>query len=175
MALEGRTLLSTIVVNNPTDTPVANQIDLRQAIAQANSDGGGDTIVFSSLFDTPQTITLTGGQLELSGTTSPTTITGPGANLLKVSGNNSSRVFLVDANVSASISGLTITDGNAGGRGSSGGGGLEVLEEAGKRSDAAVDRLWSGTGGDQLVPPGMDVPDRGLEESGRLIWPADLH
>ena len=37
---EGRELLSTIVVNNPTDTPVANQIDLHQAIAQANSDGG---------------------------------------------------------------------------------------------------------------------------------------
>ena len=78
MALEGRELLSTIVVNNPTDTPVANQIDLRQAIAQANSDGGGDTIVFSSLFDTPQTITLSGGQLELTGTKARTTIQGPG-------------------------------------------------------------------------------------------------
>jgi parallel beta-helix repeat protein len=111
MALDGRELLSTIVVNNPTDTPVANQIDLRQAITQANSDGGGDTIVFSSLFNTPQTITLTGGQLELSGTTAPTTITGPGANLLSVSGNNASRVFLVDADVTATISGLTITGG----------------------------------------------------------------
>jgi parallel beta-helix repeat protein len=122
MALEGRELLSTIVVNNPTDTPVVNQIDLRQAIAQANSDGGGDTIVFSSLFDTPQTITLTGGLLELSGTTAPTTITGPGANLLSVSGNKTSRVFLVDANVTASISGLTITGGDAG---NSYGGGLD--------------------------------------------------
>ena len=109
LMLEDRRLLSTIVVNNPTDTPVANQIDLRQAIAQANADGGGDTIAFSSLFNTPQTITLTGGQLELSGTTAPTTITGPGANLLSVSGNNASRVFLVDANVTASLSGLTIT------------------------------------------------------------------
>jgi hypothetical protein len=41
MALEGRTLLSTIVVNNPTDTPVTGLTDLRQAIAQANKDGGG--------------------------------------------------------------------------------------------------------------------------------------
>ena len=63
LALEGRTLLSTIVVNNPTDIPVTGQTDLRQAIAQANSDGGGDTIVFSSLFNSPQTITLTGGPL----------------------------------------------------------------------------------------------------------------
>jgi hypothetical protein len=38
-ALEGRTLLS-ILVNNPTDTPVAGKIDLREAIAQANGDGG---------------------------------------------------------------------------------------------------------------------------------------
>jgi hypothetical protein len=36
MALEDRRLLSTIVVNNPTDTPVVGQIDLRQAIALAN-------------------------------------------------------------------------------------------------------------------------------------------
>ena len=38
------------------------------AVAQANADGGGDTIVFSSLFNTPQTITLTSGQLELTDT-----------------------------------------------------------------------------------------------------------
>ena len=40
MALEDRRLLSTIVVNNPTDTPVAGQTDLRQAIVQANTTGG---------------------------------------------------------------------------------------------------------------------------------------
>ena len=40
LALEDRSLLSTIVVNNPTDTPVAGQTDLRQAIAQANTTGG---------------------------------------------------------------------------------------------------------------------------------------
>ncbi len=77
LALEGRTLLSTIVVNNPTDIRVTGQTDLRQAIAQADTDGGGDTIVFSSLFNSPQKITLTGGQLELSGTMAATTITGP--------------------------------------------------------------------------------------------------
>jgi hypothetical protein len=121
MALEGRTLLSTIVVNSPTDTPVTGQTDLRQAIAQANHDGGGDTIVFSSLFDTPRTITLKGGQLELTGTTAGTTIAGPGAGLLTVSGSNASRVFLVDANVSASISGLTITGGDGGNNGYGGG------------------------------------------------------
>jgi hypothetical protein len=108
LVLEGRELLSTLTVNNTNDSGSGS---LRAAVAQANADGEGDSIVFSSLFDTRQTITLTGGQLELTGTTAGTTITGPGANLLTVSGNNASRVFLVDANVSASISGLTITGG----------------------------------------------------------------
>jgi hypothetical protein len=40
IALEDRKLLSTIVVNNPTDTPAVGQIDLRQAISQANTNGG---------------------------------------------------------------------------------------------------------------------------------------
>src|SRR5438445_12315417 len=63
--LEDRCVPSTIVVNNPTDTQVAGQIDLRQAIVQANTTGGDETIVFdSTVFNTPQTITLGFGQLE---------------------------------------------------------------------------------------------------------------
>jgi hypothetical protein len=46
LELEARTLLSTIVVNNPTDTPVAGKIDLRQAIVQANTSGGTEKITF---------------------------------------------------------------------------------------------------------------------------------
>ena len=80
LALEERALLSTIVVNNPTDTPVAGQIDLRQAIVQANTKGGNETITFDkTVFMTPQTITLNGTQLELSDTTGTETITGPKA------------------------------------------------------------------------------------------------
>ena len=74
MPLEGRALLSTLTVVNTDDSGPGS---LRTAVAQANLDGGGDTIVFSSLFDTPQTITLTNGQLELSGTAGTTTIQGP--------------------------------------------------------------------------------------------------
>ena len=111
MALEDRRLLSTIVVNNPTDTPVAGQIDLRQAIVQANTNGGTETITFDkTVFKTPQTITLTGTQLELSDTTGTETITGPAAGVT-VSGGGKSRVFQVDAGVTASISGMTITGG----------------------------------------------------------------
>jgi hypothetical protein len=118
MVLESRALLSTVTVSNTNDSGSGS---LRAAVSQANADGGGDTIVFSSLFNTTQTITLTGGQLELTGSTGTTTIQGPGANLLVVSGNNATRVFEIGANATASISGLTITGGQAG---SAAGGGL---------------------------------------------------
>ena len=122
MALEDRRLLSTIVVNNPTDTPVTGEIDLRQAIGQANTNGGAETITFDkTVFKTPQTITLNGTQLELSDTTGTETITGPKAGVT-VNGGGNSRVFLVDPNVTASISGMTITGGNAG---SGNGGGID--------------------------------------------------
>ena len=78
--LESRWVPSNIVVNNPTDTPVADQIDLRQAIALANTNGGNETITFdSTVFKPPQTITLNPilGQLELSDTTGTEAIAGP--------------------------------------------------------------------------------------------------
>ena len=110
--MEVRCLLSTIVVNNPTDTPVVGEIDLRQAIVQANTNGGAETITFDkTVFKTPQTITLTGGQLELSDTTGTETITGPKAGVT-VNAGGLSRVFQVDAGVTASISGMTITGGS---------------------------------------------------------------
>jgi len=111
-----------IVVDNPTDTPVASKTDLRQAIAQANTNGGAETIEFdTTVFSTSQTITLDPalGQLELKDTTGPETIIGPSAGVT-VSGGGLSRVFQVDAMVTASISGLTIT----GGKASYGGGGV---------------------------------------------------
>ena len=105
-------MLSTFTVNNATDTPVAGQTDLRQAIAMANAATSASTIDFN--ITTPATITLSNGVLELSNATYATTIDGPGANLLSISGNNASQVFQVDGGVTASISGLTITGGNAG-------------------------------------------------------------
>ena len=63
-----------------------------------------------------ETITLTSGELELSGGAT-TKIQGPGANLLTVSGGGASRVFDVEAG-SLSLSGMRIT----GGRSNYGGG-----------------------------------------------------
>ena len=86
--------------------------DLRYCINQANADDQANTIVFdSTVFSTPQTITLNGGQLELSDTSGTQTITGPAAGVT-ISGGGNSRVFQVDEGVTASISGLTISGGS---------------------------------------------------------------
>jgi parallel beta-helix repeat protein len=79
---------------------------LRSIIAEADATSG-ETITFSSLFDSPQTITLDGEALELS---SGVTINGP-PDGVTISGNYLSGVFKVDTNVTATLTGLTITDG----------------------------------------------------------------
>ncbi len=104
-------MLSTFTVTSTLDNGSVGT--LRWAVGQANSAGGAETIAFDSkVFKTPQTITLTAGQLELSDTTGTETITGPKAGVT-VSGGGLSRVFQVDGAVTASISGLTITGGSA--------------------------------------------------------------
>ena len=110
MALEDRRLLSTFTVTSTLDNGSVGT--LRWAVGQANSAGGAETIAFDkTVFKTPQTITLTGTQLELSDTTGTETITGPKAGVT-VSGGGLSRVFQVDGGVTASLSGLTITGGS---------------------------------------------------------------
>ncbi len=92
-------------------------LSLRQAVNLANALGGAETISFDpTVFAAAQTILLTQGQLELSDTTGPQTITGPAAGVT-VSGGGTSRVFQVDEMVTASISDLTITGGSTTGYG----------------------------------------------------------
>ncbi len=109
--LEDRWVPATFIVNNPTDTTVGGETDLRQAIASANASPGPSTITFDpTVFATPQTITLSGTELTLTNTTVTETITGPAAGVT-ISGNNASGVFAINSSVTASISGLTITGG----------------------------------------------------------------
>ena len=108
LALEGRTLLSNFMVNSTADDGSAGT--LRWAISQANANNQADTIAFSSLFNTPQTIKLTGGYSPLTlNDSATTTISGPGADLLSISGGGATKVF--DISGSADLSGLTITGG----------------------------------------------------------------
>jgi hypothetical protein len=127
--LESRVLFSPIVVNTLSDpsTLTTGTLSLRQAITQANDNHGG-TITFASGLS--GTITLTqspAAPLRLSDSTvSPILIQGPGSNVLAVSGDGETTVFQIEplglTPVTATITGLTIEDGNAG---SSDGGGID--------------------------------------------------
>src|SRR5262245_21677271 len=110
--LEDRWVPSTFTVHNTLDDGSVGS--LRWAVGQANTHSGADTIGFDSgVFSTPRTITLSGGQLELSDTTGAISIAGPKAGVT-VRGGGDTRVFQVDALVTASIAEMTITNGFAG-------------------------------------------------------------
>jgi predicted outer membrane repeat protein len=110
--LEDRKLPSTFTVVNTGDSGPGS---LRQAVLDANASSGVNDIDFS-LASYPGTITLS-SQLTI---TNSLNLSGPGAANLTISESGSNRVFEVDAG-SVSISGLSITGGNAG---SANGGGI---------------------------------------------------
>jgi hypothetical protein len=112
--LEDRCVPATLTVNSTADTPTppAGTVTLRSAIAAAETDTAADAIVFAPA--------LLGQTINLAGTGLPPltrgeTITGPGgANGLTVNANNLSRIFTVSSPTPVTISGLTLTGGNAG-------------------------------------------------------------
>ena len=111
--------MATLTVTDPGDATVGaagcgDGCSLREAIAVA---AANDTINFSPLFNTPQTITLTGGVLNID---KNLTINGPGAHLLTVSGNNATRVMNINSGLTVALSGLTISNGHVSGSGSAG-------------------------------------------------------
>jgi hypothetical protein len=110
-ALEPRCVLAAYVVDNAGDAVDGNygpgQHTLREAVERANANSGAETVSFASGLQ-GQTITLTLGQIDI---TDDLTLAGPGAAKLAVSGNNNSRVFSVGSGVTASINGLTVTQG----------------------------------------------------------------
>ncbi|MDG4595915.1 MAG: choice-of-anchor Q domain-containing protein [Candidatus Contendobacter sp.] len=104
----GHAQAATFTVTNLADAGLGS---LRQAILDANGAAGADTITFQA--GLTGTITLTTGQLAI---TDSVDIQGPGAAMITVSGNNASRVFYLyngSATLDVTISGLTITGGNA--------------------------------------------------------------
>lgn len=108
--LEDRTLLTALTVLNTDDSGAGS---LRAAVEAANTNAGADTISFDAAL-AGQTIVLT-SELLIS---DHLTITGLGANLLTLDGDNNSRIFSIDDDSSSStitveISGLTLTNGNS--------------------------------------------------------------
>ncbi len=105
---------ATFVVTKTADTNDGvcdSDCSLREALAVANQTAESNIINFDpSVFSTEQTIVLGGTQLE---TVEHATITinGPGMNLLTISGNDISRVILINADGNATISNLRIAYG----------------------------------------------------------------
>jgi hypothetical protein len=108
---------SSYLVTSTGDSLVSGT--LRSAVAWANNNpsnaaSGPNTILFDpTVFGTPQTINLADalGTLALSNTSVPVLIQGPGAALLTISGDGGFGLFSVPANVTATLSGLTLSDG----------------------------------------------------------------
>lgn len=111
--LEDRTVPSTFTVLNLADSGPGS---LRQAVLNANAAPGADAIAFAP--GVHGTLTLTSGELAIR---DDLTISGPGAGLLTISGNHTSRIFTVSGS-QLSISELTVADGLATGRQALGGG-----------------------------------------------------
>ena len=103
----------TVTTSHDVVDAVDNLTSLREAIAYANSHPGPDTIIFdpASFGTRRRTIRLTGGPLVLTDPAT-TTIIGPGANRLTISGGGKSRVFDIEGG-SLALKGLTIADGRA--------------------------------------------------------------
>ncbi len=102
-----------ITVNSVSDQPENGLTTLREAIETANQTSGNTINFDSTVFSSPQTITLENGELQIS---SSMTINGSGKDMLTINGNNQSRIFTVydgtDTIQAVSISGLTLTNGN---------------------------------------------------------------
>ena len=109
-------VLATFTVNNTGDIDDGDRNNgittLREAINLANATAGDDTIAFGGIFKdtTPDTITLTSGQLTI---TDDLSILGTGTSKLTVSGKNASTVFEISGlGTGVNINGLAIASGS---------------------------------------------------------------
>jgi hypothetical protein len=87
---------------------------LRQAVLDANATVAADEITFAS--NLSGTVTLTSGEIVI---TDETSISGPGADRITVSGNDASRIFDINMTTPGEpvrIADLTLADGNSGGQ-----------------------------------------------------------
>jgi hypothetical protein len=105
MALFGTAHAATFLVSNLNDNGAGT---LRQAIVSANASPGPDTIEFNAGLS--GTIVLSSGLPELTG---ELVISGPGAEIITVSGNSLYRPFSISNNSTVTIAGLTIANGQA--------------------------------------------------------------
>jgi CSLREA domain-containing protein len=125
--------LTTIQVNKIADTNDGvcdSDCSLREAVAASNTSTTPDNVILfdAGVFSSHQTISLTGGEILVTGQRT-LFIHGPGLNLLTVSGNNVSRIFSVSYPAVAAFARMTLTNGNGVGAFSSGSGGAIMNQE----------------------------------------------
>lgn len=142
--LEQRIAPATFLVTSLADSGAGS---LRDAVDQANSRNGKDTIVFDkSAFTEGALVTLTTGEIAI---TDDLTIKGLGADFVTVSGNESSRIFRIDDGTAkmlkVSLSGLTLQKGYAGN--DEGGGAIFSAETLSISDSVLTGNLSSGSGG----------------------------
>jgi hypothetical protein len=105
---------TTYVVDTTADVPTPTKTTLRQAVFQAN--GSANNIVQFDPGLNGSTITLTQGEIAIN---EPMYVIGPGANKLRVSGNDASRIFNISTAsatpIAVMLSGLTMSHGKAAG------------------------------------------------------------
>lgn len=130
-SLEPRLLLSTYTVSTTADSGTGS---LRDAIQNS----AADTIQFN----VTGTISLQ-SQLEI---TRNLTISGPSSGSITLSGNNAVRVFQIDANVTANLTGLAISNGQAPYGGGIFNQGTLALANCTLTSDSAVGGASAGSG-----------------------------
>ncbi len=108
---QGTAHAATLTVNTAVDendhSCTVGGCSLREAVEVAAS---GDTIDFSLTY--PATLALTNGPIVID---KNLTLSGPGASSLTISGSNASRVLNINAGVTVSISGVTISNANVAG------------------------------------------------------------
>ncbi len=95
----------------------SDDCSLREAVIASSNTPGLDTITFSPLFDTPQTIVLTLGQIEFGGfggTGGNHIVIGPGEDLLTIDAQGNSRIFYMGfAHMLLELSNMTLANGNS--------------------------------------------------------------
>ncbi|MDQ6788078.1 MAG: putative Ig domain-containing protein [Acidobacteriota bacterium] len=146
---------ATLYVNDASDGPVrngscigSNGCTLREALSRSRN---GDDILFSSLFNTPQTITLTQGTPLTNPSGGTVTIHGNGESRLTINGNNTTQIFYVAGGGHSdgdtiNLFGMTLTNGNLNNP-SSGGGAIYVTDGSVYLNDVIISNCSAQSGG----------------------------
>ena len=145
---------------------------LRQAVLDANANGGYDEIQFA----VNGTILLTSGEIVIS---DALTISGPGASRLTVSGNGSSRVFRLDSTTpkNVTINSMTITGGSASGNGGAilnqGGnldvGSVRIVGNTATGEGGAIYNQYNG-GGNELSIDSSEISGNSANKNGAIYF-----